>query len=134
VDELAELSALTGVALAMDESAMVPGAFDRRACTAVCLKISASGGISGLMAAARQARGVGYEVYLASALDGPLGIAAAAHAAVLITPERACGLATLSRFPDPPASLLPREGRLSPPPGAGLGEALEEWYRAFGTA
>jgi o-succinylbenzoate synthase len=129
VDELAELSARTDVALAMDESAALPGALGRRACTAVCLKISGSGGISGLIEMARQARAVGYQVYLASTLDGPLGIAAAAHAAAVIAPDRACGLATLSLFADPPASLLPREGRLSPPLGAGLGDGLEQWYR-----
>ena len=48
---------------------------------AVCLKIAGCGGITGVVEAARRARAAGYEVYLASTLDGPLGIAAALHAA-----------------------------------------------------
>lgn len=130
IDALAELSELTDVELSMDESAALPGALERRACAAVCLKISRCGGVSGMLDAARQARAAGYEVYLSSTLDGPLGIAAALHAAAVIGPDRACGLATLSQFRDPPALLVPERGRLSPPPGAGLGDGLERWYRA----
>lgn len=127
--ELAELSRLTDVPLAMDESAAAPGALDRRVCTAVCLKIGRCGGISGLIAAARRARAAGYEAYLASTLDGPLGIAAALHAATLVEPDRPSGLATLDAFSRRIDSLTPDDGRLSPPPGAGLGDGLESWYR-----
>lgn len=127
--EFSELTQRTAVALAMDETAATPGALDRRLCTAVCLKISRCGGITGTIEAARRARAVGYEVYLASTLDGPLGISAAAHAAGVIRPERVCGLATLSLFPDPPSSLLPDRGCLCPAPGPGLGDGLEIWYR-----
>jgi L-alanine-DL-glutamate epimerase-like enolase superfamily enzyme len=129
LDQLAELSAQTEVALAMDETVAAPGALDRRVCTAVCLKISQAGGITGVVAAARRARQAGYEVYLASTLDGPLGIAAAVHAAAVVRPDRACGLATLSLFDAAPEAIIPRRGRLSPPAGAGLGDGLAEWYR-----
>ena len=76
----------------------------------------------------RGARGLGYEVYLASTLDGPLGIAAALHAAAALDPDRRCGLATLALFeraPDP----LPGTGRIASPRRApGLGDGLLEWY------
>ena len=84
--------------LALDETASAAGALERRVCRAVCLKIAACGGITGLLEAARTARAAGYEVYLASTLDGPLGIAAALHAASAIRPDRPCGLATLGLF------------------------------------
>src|ERR1700691_2734103 len=60
--------------------------------------VARCGGISATLSAAAQARAAGYEVYLASTLDGPLGIAAALHAAAVIRPARACGLATLGLF------------------------------------
>ncbi len=68
---------------------------------AVCLKISRCGGIGGLVAAAALVRSTGAEVYLASTLDGPLGIAAALHAAAALAsrgPVPPCGLATLDLF------------------------------------
>ena len=89
------------VAIALDESARLPGALDRRRADAVCLKISSCGGITGLLAAAGRARAAGYEVYLGSTFDGPLGIAAALHAAAAIGPDRPCGLATLAAFGGP---------------------------------
>jgi o-succinylbenzoate synthase len=129
LDQLAELSPQTDVELAMDESAATPGALDRRVCAAVSLKLSRCGGITGLIEAARRARSVGYDVYLSSTLDGPLGIAAAVHAAAVIVPDRASGLATLSLFEDLPEALAPVRGRVSAPRGAGLGDGLGEWYR-----
>jgi L-alanine-DL-glutamate epimerase-like enolase superfamily enzyme len=131
LDELSAVSEQAEVGVAMDESAALPGALDRRLCRAVCLKISRCGGITGTIEAARRARAAGYEVYLASSLDGPLGIAAALHAAAVIRPDRACGLATLSQFDDEPPVLIPKQGRLSVPPGAGLGDGLERWYRGL---
>lgn len=123
-----ELEASTEVALAIDETTTEPGALERRACAAVCLKLGRWGGISGLLAAARTARAAGYEVYLASTLDGPLGIAAALHAAAVVRPDRPCGLATLGMFERSVPKLQPRGGTLRPPPGAGLGDGLQEWY------
>jgi o-succinylbenzoate synthase len=130
LNEVAELSALTGLPLAIDESTTVPGALDRRVCAAVCLKIARSAGITGVLDAARRARAAGYELYLASTLDGPLGIAAALHAASAIGPDRPCGLATLALFADREDPLSPRGGRIPVPTGPGLGEGLLDWYGA----
>ncbi len=129
VDETAELSAATGVALAIDETTALPGALDRRVCDAVCLKIARAGGITGVLDAARRARAAGYRVYLASTLDGPLGIAAALHAAAAIGPDHPCGLATLALFADREDPLPARGGTIAAPPGPGLGDGLAAWYR-----
>ncbi len=122
-------AAVPEVALALDETASGAGALDDRVCRAVCLKIVAFGGITGLLEATRRARSAGYEVYLASTLDGPLGIAAALHASAAVRPERACGLATLGMFADREDPLPPRGGRIEIPVGAGLGDGLDRWYR-----
>jgi L-alanine-DL-glutamate epimerase-like enolase superfamily enzyme len=117
-------------ALALDESASAEfGTFARRFCDAVCLKIASSGGISGLLSDAEAARQAGYEVYVASTLDGPLGIAAALHAAAVLRADRHCGLATLGRFDRAvPAALVPERGVMRVPAGAGLGDGLIGWY------
>jgi L-Ala-D/L-Glu epimerase len=129
VDQTAELSAATDVALAIDETTALPGALDRRVCDAVCLKIARAGGITGVLDAARRARAAGYRVYLASTLDGPLGIAAALHAAAAIGPDHPCGLATLPLFADREDPLPARRGTIAAPPGSGLGDGLAAWYR-----
>ena len=88
------------------------------------------GGISGLLeAAAPRPRAPAIEVYLASTLDGPLGIAAALHAAAAIAPDRPCGLATLAQFAGRDDPLRARGGRMLVPEGAGLGGGLISWYR-----
>ena len=122
--------AVPGASLAVDETARdATGMRARRACDAVCLKIAASGGITGLLADAEAARAVGYEVYIASTLDGPLGIAAALHAAAVIEPDRRCGLATLGRFDRPlPDALVPAGGQMCVPATPGLGSGLTDWY------
>ena len=114
-------AALPEVPVALDETASAVGALDERVCQAVCLKIASSGGISGLLDAARRARVAGYEVYIASTLDGPLGIAAALHAAAAVRPDYACGLATLSLFDGRPDLLPAALGRIELPGGPGLG-------------
>ncbi len=97
------------------------------------MKIAGAGGISGVLAATARARAAGYEVYLASTYDGPLGIAAALHAAAAIAPDRFCGLATLGLFDtDRPDPLPPVEGRIALPPGPGLGDGLTDWYGLSG--
>jgi len=123
-----ELSALTTIPIAIDETAAHPGALDQRACELACLKIARCGGISGVIEAARRARTAGYEVYLASTLDGPIGIAAALHAAAAIGPDRRCGLATLGVFAGRVDVLPASQGRIPVPTGPGLGEALRSWY------
>jgi L-Ala-D/L-Glu epimerase len=121
-----ELRAVTGdaaVPVAMDETTVAPGALASGATSLACLKLSRCGGISGLLAAAETARAAGCEVYLASTLDGPLGIAGALHAAVALGPMRPCGLATLGAFEgleiDP--ALAVRGGAMRAPSAPGLG-------------
>ncbi len=131
VHGLAEIAALrgNGIPLALDESAADPLALTAPASAELaCLKIARCGGISGLLAAAADARAAGYEVFLASTLDGPLGIAAALHAAAALRPGRACGLATLALFEGRADPLPARDGVVALPIGAGLGAGLVEWY------
>lgn len=128
LDAVASVSEATAVPVSLDESVRTPGALDERYCDSVCLKVAGCGGISGLIDAARRARAVGYDVYLASTLDGPLGISAALHAAAVIHPDRFCGLATLGLFDGREDPLPPRHGRIAPPPGTGLGKGLLHWY------
>ncbi len=118
------------VTLALDESASaVLRTRARGVGDAVCLKIGSSGGITGLVAEAKLARQLGYEVYVASTLDGPLGIAAALHAAAVVGPDRPCGLATLGRFGRAvPETLRPAGGQMRQPAGPGLGDGLIDWY------
>ncbi len=108
-------AALPGLRIASDESG--PSATGT-----VCLKLSRSGGISALLAQAAHVRADGREVYLASTFDGPVGIAAAVHAAAALGVELPCGLATLDAFAEgPPAALRPRQGAIAVPSGSGLG-------------
>ena len=126
VDACATVASESPIPIALDESA--PDALDDRVCDAVCLKVARFVGISGVVFAARRARQAGYGVYLASMLDGPLGIAAALHAAAVVHPDYACGLATLDLFEDRPDPLPPSEGRIAVPTGPGLGDGLLDWY------
>jgi L-alanine-DL-glutamate epimerase-like enolase superfamily enzyme len=123
VEQLRSVQEQTEIAIAMDETAVAPGALASGATRAICLKLSRCGGISGLLDAAERARAAGSEVYLASTLDGPLGIAGALHAAAVLRPERPCGLATLDVFEgievDP--ALMVRDGAIGVPDGPGLG-------------
>jgi L-Ala-D/L-Glu epimerase len=129
IEAIARVAAASDVAIAIDETAAVPGALDERCCDAVCLKIARCGGITGVLEQGARARAAGYDVYLASTFDGPLGVAAALHAAAVLAPRRACGLATLGLFEGRGEDLLaPRDGRMAVPGGAGLGEGLAEWY------
>lgn len=108
--------------IAMDETAAEPGALMSAAADAVCLKLSRCGGISGLLAAAGLVRATGAEPYVASTFDGPLGIAAAVHAAAALSPLPACGLATLALFEgETAASLAVVDGAITVPEGPGLG-------------
>jgi L-alanine-DL-glutamate epimerase-like enolase superfamily enzyme len=123
VEALRRVAEGTQVPIAMDETAVAPGALDSGATPIVCLKLSRCGGITGLIQAAETVRSVGGEVYLASTLDGPLGIAGALHAAAVLQPARPCGLATLNVFEglqvDP--ALRVEGGQMHVPTGPGLG-------------
>ncbi len=112
------------VRVAIDETAAEHGALGAGVADAVCLKISRCGGISGLIAAATLVRASGAEVYLASTLDGPLGVAAAVHAAAALAsrgPLPPCGLATLRMFEGLDGTLPARAGRIDVPSAGGLG-------------
>jgi L-alanine-DL-glutamate epimerase-like enolase superfamily enzyme len=89
----------------------------------VCLKIGRCGGISGLLRDARAARAAGTKVYVASAFDGPLGIAAGVHAAAGLRasgPVAYCGLATLGLFEGYEGVLAAQDGEIAVPSGPGL--------------
>ena len=129
LEEVERLAHEVDVPLALDESAHLAGALERRRCDSVCLKVGLCGGLTGLLAAARRARRAGYRVYLASGLDGPIGIAAALHAACAVRPDRPCGLATLRIFAGREDPLEPERGLIALPDGPGLGDGLIGWYR-----
>lgn len=110
--------------VSIDETAAEHGALGAGVADAVCLKVSRCGGIGGLIAAAALVRASGAEVYLASTLDGPLGVAAALHAAAALAsrgPVPHCGLATLGMFEGIEDQLPAREGAIAVPTGGGLG-------------
>jgi len=126
VHGLADTRALrerVAVRIAIDETATLAGALTARVADAVCLKISRCGGIGGLLAAAALVRASGADVYLASSYDGPLGIAAALHAAAALAPLPPCGLATLGLFAPPADVLTVLRGEIAVPRGPGLGVA-----------
>jgi L-alanine-DL-glutamate epimerase-like enolase superfamily enzyme len=106
--------------IAMDETTAEPGALASGAADAVCLKLGRCGGISGLLAAATLVRATGAEPYVASTFDGPLGIAAALHAAAALRLTPACGLATLALFEDLDDPFAPHDGFIAVPAGPGL--------------
>ena len=119
-----EVRERVAVRVAIDETASEPGALGAGVADAVCLKISRCGGIAGLLAAAALVRASGAEVYLASTLDGPLGVAGAVHAAAALAsrgPLPHCGLATLGMFAGLDDPLPVRGGVIALPSSPGLG-------------
>jgi o-succinylbenzoate synthase len=98
LDATAELRRRVPVRIALDESSTLRGALTARVADAISLKLSRHAGIGGLLAAASLVRASGAEAYLSSSFDGPLGIAAALHAAAALAPLPPCGLATLDLF------------------------------------
>jgi L-alanine-DL-glutamate epimerase-like enolase superfamily enzyme len=123
-----EVRERVAVRVAIDETAAEHGALGAGVADAVCLKISRCGGISGLIAAATLVRASGAEVYVASTLDGPLGVAAALHAAAALASRRVggdsilpCGLATLALFEELENPLPARDGQITLPTAGGLG-------------
>ena len=121
-----EVRERVAVRVAIDETAAEAGALAAGVADAVCLKVARCGGIAGLVAAASLVRLAGAEVYLASTLDGPLGIAAALHAAAALAsrgPVPPCGLATLGLFEDVENPFVTVEGAITLPTAPGLGVA-----------
>ena len=129
LEEIEQVAAAIAVPSRLTRAPVARGARPPR-CEAVCLKIAGCGGISGLLRDARRARAAGYDIYLSSTLDGPLGIAAALHAAVALSVRRPCGLATLALFADRADPLAPSDGKITLPSGAGLGDRLIDWYES----
>jgi L-alanine-DL-glutamate epimerase-like enolase superfamily enzyme len=124
VQAVREVRARVPVRIAIDETAAEEGALAAGAADAVCLKISRCGGICGLLEAAELVRASGAEPYVASTLDGPLGIAAGLHAAAALAASRPlphCGLATLGLFAGLEDPLPPRRGAIALPSAPGLG-------------
>jgi o-succinylbenzoate synthase len=130
--ELAEVTSATPIPIAADES-VERGKDARRAaaaeaCDLATVKLAKVGGIG-------EANGIASHlpIYLSSSLDGPLGIAAAAHAAQALPFAGAAaglshGLATQLLFS---GTIAARESTLdgdllSPPGGPGLGVELDE--------
>jgi L-Ala-D/L-Glu epimerase len=127
--ELAEVRSGSDIWIAADESVSssqeAESARQARACDFVTLKLSKVGGPGPAQAIANQ-----IPSYLSSALDGPVGIAAAAHLAQALDPDPglAHGLATQRLFASTIAS---RECELSDgflhlPDGPGLGVEIDD--------
>ena len=120
-----EVRARVATRVSIDETADEPGALTASVADAVCLKIGRCGGISGLLSQAALVRATGADVYVASTMDGPRGIAAGVHAAAALRVDLACGLATLEHFEglEEPAALRVLDGTIRVPTGPGLGVA-----------
>ena len=121
VEALTAVRAAVEVPVAMDETALEPGAVESGAADAVCLRVGAHGGISRVLEAAAAARGAGSDVYLASTFDGPVGVAAGLHAAAALRVTRPCGLATLALFDGLADPFPPADGAIALPDTPGLG-------------
>jgi len=119
-------AALAGaVAVALDESAREPGALTAGGADAVCLRVGACGGITGVLRDAALARSLGADVYVASTFDGPVGVAAGLHVAAALRVARPCGLATLPLFADVDDPFPPQDGVIRLPTTPGLGVASD---------
>lgn len=130
--DMAAVAAATSIPIAADESVatgkQAARAVRARACELATVKLAKSGGVGGAAGVAKH-----LPVYLSSALDGPVGIAAAAHAAQAIyrdsaDPELAHGLATQALFADSIATreCELRDGALHLPDAPGLGVEIDE--------
>ncbi|HEX5714358.1 MAG TPA: mandelate racemase/muconate lactonizing enzyme family protein [Solirubrobacterales bacterium] len=134
LEEASEVAAATSIPLAADESvesrADAELAVALRACRLAGIKLSKVGGPEEAIAIARV-----LPSYLSSALDGPVGIAAAAQVAATLAEnapddslDLAHGLATQRLFAATVAAseCELRDGMLHPPAGPGLGVEIDE--------
>ena len=134
LEEMATLAAATSIPLAADENVASLEEAERAASLGACaytgIKLSKVGGPEAALAIADV-----LPAYITSALDGPVGIAAAAQVALSLSetihPERlhlAHGLATQRLFAGTIASVEceVRDGMLHLPPGPGLGVEIDE--------
>ena len=124
---MAELRTRTTVPLAADESVVAirdaREAVELEACEMATVKLAKVGGIAAALEIAEV-----LPVYLSSALEGPVGIAAAAHTALALgakaSPEIAQGLATERLFAESVGEGVPLRGASCSPemsPGSGFG-------------
>jgi o-succinylbenzoate synthase len=134
LEEAAEVAASTTVPIAGDESvesrADAERAVSLGACSLTGVKLSKVGGPEAAIEIAEV-----LPAYVSSALDGPVGIAAAAQVAQTLSqtadgkgPSLAHGLATQRLFSSTIASVECelRDGMLFPPAGPGLGVEIDE--------
>jgi L-alanine-DL-glutamate epimerase-like enolase superfamily enzyme len=125
--QLARLAERTGIRLAADESVVSANdarhAIELGACQLAAVKLAKVGGISAALRLAEE-----ISIYLSSALEGPVGIAAAAHAVqALPAGGPAHGLATERLFSDSVGSGARLEGnKLLVGEEPGLGVSLDE--------
>jgi L-Ala-D/L-Glu epimerase len=128
LEDMAEVRGASEIPIAADESVITRADADRAreldACDLATIKLAKVGGPGAA------AEDWGLPIYLSSALEGPVGIAAAAYTASRL--ERpagvAHGLATQLLFSETIAARGPeiREGMLCPPEGPGLGVEIDE--------
>ncbi|MGI8460896.1 MAG: mandelate racemase/muconate lactonizing enzyme family protein [Solirubrobacterales bacterium] len=134
LEQMATVIATTEVPIAADESVTNPEqarrAVELGACDLATLKLAKVGG-----PAAAERGDWGLPVYISSALEGPVGIAAAGRVAAALRGRRdgadagvAHGLATQLLFSETIASVGPevRDGMLHLPEGPGLGVRIDE--------
>ncbi len=132
LEDLAVVRSQTAIPIAADESVASPEdagrAVELGACQLAAVKLAKVGGIGPARAIASR-----LPTYLSSALDGPVGIAAAAHAVQTLPEDGAAaglahGLATQLLFADTIASAEcePLDGLLHLAPGPGLGVTIDE--------
>jgi L-alanine-DL-glutamate epimerase-like enolase superfamily enzyme len=127
LEEMAALAGATSIPLAADESIASVGEAERAASLGACaftgVKLSKVGGPREALAIASV-----LPAYVTSALDGPVGIAAAARVAQTVSGDLAHGLATQRLFASTIAAVEcdVRNGMLHLPPGPGLGVEIDE--------
>ena len=132
LEDLAAVRNQTAIPIAADESVNGPDdarrATELGACQLATVKLAKVGGITPARAIAAE-----LPVYLSSALDGPVGIAAAAHLCQVLRPTHpwaglAHGLATQLLFADTIASVQCdlRDDLLHLPDGPGLGVEIDD--------
>ncbi len=134
LEEAAEVAASTSIPIAGDESvesrADAKRALEMGACALTAIKLSKVGGPEAAIEIAEL-----LPAYISSALDGPVGIAAAAQVAQTLAQSAdgngsglAHGLATQRLFASTIAAVEceVRDGMLHPPPGPGLGVEIDE--------
>lgn len=127
LEAMAELAAATSIPLAADESVATLAEAERAVALGACaytgIKLSKVGGPEEAMAIADV-----LPAYITSALDGPVGIAAAAQVAQAAGGKLAHGLATQRLFASTIAVVECEleNGMLHLPPGPGLGVEIDE--------